>query len=531
MDAINFLYSLIGTPLGYVLYFIYEIGIKNVGVAIILFTFIIRLIQLPLSIRQQKNTAKSAIFAPKVREIQQKYRNNQEKQQEELAKLQQQGYNPMGGCGSMILTFLILFGVLDVVYRPLTHITHLNADTEIPVMIEESYNVKAAEIFVNEYNNNAVELKGDALTKHNEIIADAAKILNYYNTHLEAGETAYDETVWATVSADSIKVIESVFADVLKDEYETVKANNGGNGKEVQLHTSDMFIITDYTRKDAAGNTIPSEKDELKKLSDDAAKAGYKSEHAFGEKTREALNTLQVQYGYYKMDANGNASFVASTSLQRELYAIEAFGTEKEYADGTKVAYKQFYSVQNSEAVEELYGNLDFLGIKLSRVPSQHLSFPMIMLIVVALLLSLAQAFISNKQMEKNNPGGMGNGMKLTMYIMPVFSLFFVLNVPAGAGFYWTVSYVFGIAQTLLLAKVFSPEKMRAQAEAEYAERMKVINARASRVRDTDNDNSIVEVNGEKLTQKEINRRKLAEARRQDAIKYGEEYIEDDDDK
>ncbi len=530
MDEIQFLYSLIGTPLGYVLYFIYEIGIKNVGLAIILFTFIVKLAMLPLSIKQQKNSAKSAIFAPKVREIQQKYRNNQEKQQQELAKLQQQGYNPMSGCGSMILTFLLLFGVLDVVYRPLTHITHLNADSEIPVMIEESYDIRAASIFVDEYNN-TVELEGDALTKHNEIVRDAAKILDYYNSHLEEGETAYDESVWKTVSSDSIKVVTSVFDDILKDEYEVLKANNNGSGKEVMLSNTDMFIITDYNRKDAAGNTIASEKDELKNQSDDAAKADYKATHAFGDKTREAFNTLQTQYGYYKVDASGNKSFVASSSLQRELYVIEAFGTVKEYPDGTKVEYKQFFTTNATDDIQQLHDNMEFLGIKLSQVPSEHLSFPMIMLIVVATLLSLLQAFISNKQMEKNNPGSMGNGMKLTMYIMPIFSLFFVINVPAGAGFYWTISYVFGIIQALLLAKLFSPEKLRAQAEAEYNAKMKVIEAQATKVRDTDKDNTIVEVNGEKLTQKEINRRKLAEARRQDAIKYGEEYIEDDDEK
>ncbi len=114
---------------------------------------------------------------------------------------------------------------------------------------------------------------------------------------------------------------------------------------------------------------------------------------------------------------------------------------------------------------------------------------------------------------------------------MPVFSLFIAFTVPAGAGFYWTISYVFGIGQTILLNKLYSPAKLRAQAEAEYNERMKKVEIEAQRVRDTDNDNTIVEVNGEKLTQKEINRRRLAEARRQDAIKYGEEYIEDEDDR
>ena len=85
MDTIEFLYNIIGTPLGYILWGIYEVICKNtgasIGVAILVFTFIVKLAMLPLAIKQQKNSAKSAIFAPKVREIQQKYKNNQEKQQ------------------------------------------------------------------------------------------------------------------------------------------------------------------------------------------------------------------------------------------------------------------------------------------------------------------------------------------------------------------------------------------------------------------------------------------------------------------
>ena len=57
---------------------------------------------------------------------------------------------------------------------------------------------------------------------------------------------------------------------------------------------------------------------------------------------------------------------------------------------------------------------------------------------------------------------------------------------------------------------------------------MKQVEIEAKKVRDTDKDDSIHEYNGEQLSQKEINRRKLAEARRQDALKYGEEYKDDD---
>ena len=522
------MYSLIGTPLGYILYFIYELGITNVGVAIIIFTFIVKLAMLPLSIKQQKNTAKSAIFAPKVREIQEKYRNNQEKQQEELQKLQAQGYNPMNGCGSMILTFLLLFGVLDVVYKPMTHILHTDK-AEVEEMIEEGYSIKLASLIVDEHNNIS-ELKGDALEKHNGIVRDAAKIIDYYNAELSEGEEPADASVWDKLSPKTITVVQKVVESSLLNEYEIVKANNKDKGKELLLTDTDLFSITDYERTDAAGNKLIAEKEELTAISDSAEKQAYKEVHAFSDATKNLFSTMQTQFGIYKVDSKGEIVFTPSAALQRELYVLDTFGTEKTYADGTTLNYRQFFgSANDPDSISELYDNLEFLGIKLTQVPKDNLGFPMLLIPIVALILSLIQAFISNRNMEKSNPGAVGGGMKATMYLMPVFSLFFVFAVPAGAGFYWTISYVFGIAQTILLNTVFSPEKMRAQAEAEYKENMKKMEVQQRR-RNTDHDNTISEYKGEKLTQKEINRRKLAEARRQDAIKYGEEYIEDEDD-
>ena len=68
----------------------YEL-VHNFGWAIIIFTVIVKAAMLPLNIKQQKNTAISQLYAPRVREIQQKYKNNQQKQQEELTKLQKLG--------------------------------------------------------------------------------------------------------------------------------------------------------------------------------------------------------------------------------------------------------------------------------------------------------------------------------------------------------------------------------------------------------------------------------------------------------
>ena len=103
--------------------------IGNYAATMIVATLIIKLLLFPLAIHQQKSTAKMSVFQPLMNEIQQKYKNNPEKQQEELMKLQQEhGFNPMAGCLPMLLTMLVLFGVIDVVYKPLQHILRIPAD-------------------------------------------------------------------------------------------------------------------------------------------------------------------------------------------------------------------------------------------------------------------------------------------------------------------------------------------------------------------------------------------------------------------
>ncbi len=476
------------------------------GIAILIFTLVIKLAMLPIYIKQQKNTAKSAIFAPKVREIQQKYKNNQQKQQEELQKLQQQGYNPMGGCGSMILTMLLLFGVLDVVYRPMAHIVRVPNEKTASI-IEESYDIELTSILVKEINNTA-ELKGDALTRHEHLVADAEQILKYYNENcLAAGEAAKEMSVFASVTEESKDVIHAAITTAMKNEY-------AKDTKYVLFTDTDLYKITD------------EENQEMKALATESEKAAYKSAHSLSDKMREVLSTLQSHFGSYKVTDNDVVTFQATQSLQRELYALETFGTGlNRDAYATNVIGTEL----KAELVE-LYDNLNFLGIPLGQVPWDNMGFPMIMIPILAFVFSVIQTIIANKNMERNNGGAeMAMSMKVTMWIMPVFSIFLVFTVPAGAGFYWTISYAFSIVQTLVLNKLYNPEKLRAQAEAEYEESMKRVKVQASRVRDTDNDNSVVEVNGEKISQKELNRRRLAEARRQDAIKYGEEYNEDDD--
>ena len=124
--GMNFFYILSG-PLGYVMEWIYKL-LPSYGWDIIIFTLLINIIKIPLQMSQQKSTAKMSAFQPMLQEIQTKYKDKPEKQQEEMLKLQQEyGYSPTAGCLPMLLNFLVMFGVIGVVYNPLQRIFHISA--------------------------------------------------------------------------------------------------------------------------------------------------------------------------------------------------------------------------------------------------------------------------------------------------------------------------------------------------------------------------------------------------------------------
>ena len=131
----------LGTPLGYVLQWMYDL-FGSYGWALIVFTVAVRLLSFPLQIGPQKNTARMAAYKPMIDEIQKKYAKDREKQNEELMRLQQEyGYNPTAGCLPMFVNFFIMFGVIEAVYYPLQHILHIGKDvlTQIAGILDMTY--------------------------------------------------------------------------------------------------------------------------------------------------------------------------------------------------------------------------------------------------------------------------------------------------------------------------------------------------------------------------------------------------------
>lgn len=481
MITIDFLYTILGYPLGYVMWICYLL-VNNFGWAIVIFSVIVKAAMFPLTLKQQKNMAKAQLFAPRVKEIQQKYRNNQQKMQEEMAKLQKEGYNPMGGCGSMLLTFVILFGVIDVVYKPMTHMEHLtwNDSKAVDTIIERA---KQTDYAVTILSN-----EGD-LKAYLEYIDNPDSIV------LKTQESIDSEG--STEAAQPKVEIEDL------DNFNITEAKNA-------------VVFTKESVKETYGLTEEQWKS-LSSLNDDKIAVLAGGDSRLSDQIKNELNLAK------------QAKFV---SLRRELAALRVYTDHKE-------AFSNGVSQEVLDKLDNLSNNMQFAGLDLGMTPGFEL--PLILIPILSLIMSLAQMIISQIIQKKTNPdmAQQQGCAKFMLYIMPLFSLYIAFQVPAGVGFYWTLSYVFGIAQSLIIYKFWPNEKLQAQAKAELESKNVNLTVTATVV-DIDDEGNEVKIS-KKMSEmsakeiKEYQRKKLEEARRADAEKYGDEDIPDlppiDDDK
>ena len=487
MIIIDWLYSIIGTPLGYIMWVCYLL-VNNFGWAIIIFTLIVKAAMFPLNLKQQKNMAKSQLFAPRVKEIQTKYRNNQQKQQEELAKLQKEGYSPTGGCGTMLLTMLLLFGVIDVVYKPMTHMEHLDWGS----------------------------------SGATSAIVTRAKQVDYATTLLSSSE---DLSLYFEYLDNPDKLIIRTQADIdaLSEE-----AKNNVTVQEQVVIEDESFNIDEIKsaivyNKDSVMATYGLTEEQWEKLStisDETVAKLLENNSRISTQVKNELNTIK------------SADFA---SLRQELSALRIYTNHKD-------AFKDLIVPQTVlDKLENLSNNMNFLGLDLGATPTWGWNSTLIVPIL-SFLMSLAQTIISQIIQKRTNPemaAQQGMGMKAFMYIMPLFSLWISFSVPAGVGMYWAISYFFSIIQSIVTYKVWPPEKLKEKAAAEMKAKKLAVEATAT-VTDVDDEGNTV-TRQEKLSNlsqkelKEYQRKKIEEARRQDALKYGDEDIPDlpplDDDK
>lgn len=121
------MFQFIANIFGYLLEWLYNGIGQNYGIALILFTILLRIILLPLTIKQQKSMKKTTELQGKMQEIQFKYKNNPELMNKEIMDLyKRENVSPFSGCISSLVQILIILSVFYLVSRPLTYMKKID---------------------------------------------------------------------------------------------------------------------------------------------------------------------------------------------------------------------------------------------------------------------------------------------------------------------------------------------------------------------------------------------------------------------
>ena len=156
---------------GYVLKLLYNV-VGNYGWAIILFSVLVKILMLPISIKQQKTMKKNEKIQSELKQIQFKYKNEPEKlNQEMMALYKREGMSPFSGCLSSIVQIILLFSVFLLVRQPLTYMVKMDTNiinkmTEVVSKQDENQKNAYQEIAIIQYvrnlnNTDSVKNEGD----------------------------------------------------------------------------------------------------------------------------------------------------------------------------------------------------------------------------------------------------------------------------------------------------------------------------------------------------------------------------------
>lgn len=188
----SFIINLIATPLGYIMWACYSL-VKNYGITIILFTLATKIIMFPLSLYIQKNSIAMVKINPKINEIKMKFAGDKERIADEQMKIyEQEGYNPLIGTVPTLIQIPIIFGLIDVIYKPMRHLLHMNKEI-INAFVAKACEIKGVENLGSSAQLIAVDLIKDpsytsqfqALSSSvNGVDAAIAQIQNFHTTFL-----------------------------------------------------------------------------------------------------------------------------------------------------------------------------------------------------------------------------------------------------------------------------------------------------------------------------------------------------------
>lgn len=169
------LYHLFGKCMGVLM----ELLGNQYFIALVIFTFLTRILLLPINIRQQKTMAKTTRLQPKIKKIQNKYPDPKDraKLNQEMQDLYaREGHNPMQmGCLPMMFQMLFLMGIIGIIYYPFSYVLSIPG-----------------------FNDNQQAIYDIMLPIYREFIGDAKANMTYFQLELLGHFDMYKDALTAS---------------------------------------------------------------------------------------------------------------------------------------------------------------------------------------------------------------------------------------------------------------------------------------------------------------------------------------------
>ena len=122
------MFNFIANVFGYLLNFLYNL-LNNYGLAIIIFSILVKLILLPLTLKQQKTMEKTNKIQDEMKALQFKSKNDPEKLNKEMMDMyKRENMSPFSGCLSSIVQLILILAVFYLVRSPLTYMKKVNVN-------------------------------------------------------------------------------------------------------------------------------------------------------------------------------------------------------------------------------------------------------------------------------------------------------------------------------------------------------------------------------------------------------------------
>ena len=115
--------GILASPMSYLLTWIYDF-IGNYGLALLVFTILIKGVMYPLYAKQIKTTMNMSKMQPKIKEIQQKYAKDKALMNQKMAELyKEEGGSMYGGCLPMLIQMIVIMGLFALLRNPMNYIS------------------------------------------------------------------------------------------------------------------------------------------------------------------------------------------------------------------------------------------------------------------------------------------------------------------------------------------------------------------------------------------------------------------------